>query len=88
VNDVVMDWSVEQTRLGRRPARRPPGAFGLRRFRIQVGEDLLDDVGVLNARDDPHRTTAGRAGLYVDAEHPLQPLRPGHRGAGYPSVRY
>ena len=30
---------------------------------IQVSEDLLDDVGILDARDDPHRPAAGRAGL-------------------------
>jgi hypothetical protein len=28
-----------------------------------VGEDLLDDVGILDASDDPHRPAAGRTGL-------------------------
>ena len=43
--------------------------MGLNRFRIQVAEDLVD------AGDDPHRPTAGPAGLNVDTEHPLQTLR-------------
>jgi hypothetical protein len=42
---------------------RPPGDFGLSPFRIQVGEDLLDDIEGLNARNHPHRTAAGQAGL-------------------------
>jgi hypothetical protein len=41
-----------------------------------MGEDLLDDIGVLNARDDSHRPAAGRAGLDVDTEHPLQGRQP------------
>jgi hypothetical protein len=28
-----------------------------------VGEDLLDDIEGLNARNDPHRPAAGQAGL-------------------------
>jgi hypothetical protein len=55
--------SIQQPALWRRPARRPHRGSGLGRFRIQVGEDLLDDVGILDTRDDPHRPTAGRAGL-------------------------
>ena len=69
---------LQETRLLsqlRRPARRPPGGSGLSPFRFQVGEDLLDDIGVLNARDDSHRPAAGRAGLDVDTEHPFQALR-------------
>lgn len=54
---------VKQPPLRRRPARRPPAGFGLGRFPIQVSEDLLDDIGVLDAGDDPHRTAAGRTGL-------------------------
>jgi len=68
---------VEQPPLRRRPARWPPGRFGLGRFRIKVGEDLLDDVGIFDARDDPHRPAAGRTGLDVDPENPLEALRPG-----------
>ena len=78
-----MDWSVEQTRLRWRPARRPPRTFGLSHLRIQVCEDLIDDVGILDAGDDPHRPAAGRAGLDVDPEHPLEALRPGHRGTAF-----
>jgi len=47
-------------------------------FHIQVGEDLLVDVGILDARDHPHRPAAGWAGF--DAEDALKALRPAHRG--------
>lgn len=33
----------------------------LRRFHIQVGKDILDDVGILDTGDDAHRPAAGRA---------------------------
>lgn len=36
-------YLFEQPPPRRRSARRLPRGFGLRRFRIQVGEDLLDD---------------------------------------------
>jgi hypothetical protein len=78
-----MDWFVEQACVRWRPARRPPRGFGLSRLRIQVCEDLLDDVGILDAGDDPHRPTAGRKGLDIDPEHPLEALRRGHRGAAF-----
>jgi len=48
-----------------------------------VGEDLLDDVGTLDVRDDPRRPAAGRTGLDIDLEDPLDALRPGHRGEMY-----
>jgi hypothetical protein len=44
-----------------------------------MGEDLLDDLGILDARNDPHCPAAGRTSLDVDAEGPFQALRPGHR---------
>lgn len=44
----------------------------------KVGEDLLDYHRGLNAGDDPHHATAGRAGLDVDAKYPFQALCPGH----------
>jgi len=71
---IAWPFSVEQPRLGRRPARRPPGSFWRGAFLIEVGEDLLDHFWVLDAGDDPHRPTAGRAGLHVDVEHPFQAL--------------
>ena len=74
---------VKQPPLGRRPARRPPRGLGLSCFRIQVGEDLLDDLGILDARNDPHCSAADRTGLDVDAENPLEALRPSHRGATF-----
>jgi hypothetical protein len=57
----------------------------LTRFRIQRGEDLLDDLGVIDARNDPHCPAAGRTSLDVDAEGPLQALR--QVIAAYPCVR-
>lgn len=51
-------------------------------------EYLLDYRQVLDAGDDPHRPTAGWAGLDVDIEHALEPLRRGHSGpALYASSR-
>jgi hypothetical protein len=55
---------------------------------MQVGEDLLNDTGVPNPRDDSHRTAAGRAGLDADTEHLFQALRQSHRGVGCLGVRY
>ena len=39
--------------------------------------------GVLDAGDDAHRTAAGRTGLDIDPENPIQALRPGHRDAAF-----
>jgi|GEM_PF-1761727 hypothetical protein len=69
--------SVEQTRLGRRPATRPSGSFRRGAFLIEVGEDLLDHHRIVNAGDDPHRPAAFPAGLDVDIEHPLETSPPG-----------
>ena len=55
---------------------RPPSGLGIGRFLIEEGEDLLDRLGILDTRDDPHRTAAGQADLDVDAEDPLQALCP------------
>ena len=62
---------------------RPPSGLGIGRFLIQVGEELLDHLGILETRDDPYRTAAGRAGLDVDAEDPLQALCRSHRSAAF-----
>jgi hypothetical protein len=75
------------------PATGAPGTAaasgpGLSPFPIQMSEDLLDDIEVLNACDNPHRTAAGWAGLDVDPEYAFQALRPDHRGKDYPSVRF
>jgi hypothetical protein len=64
-----------------------PSGLGLH-FRIQVGEGLRDDVGVFDTGNDSRCSGADRAGLDVDTEDPLEALRQGHCGAGYPSVRY
>ena len=44
--------SAEQSCLGPRPARRQPDGLGLGNYRIKVGEDLLHDLRLLDAR--PH----------------------------------
>ena len=80
---MALPCRVEQPPLRRRPARWPPGGFAFSPFRIQVGEDLLDNLCVLDARDDPHHPAAGRTGLDVDPKDPLEPLRPSHRGAAF-----
>ena len=58
---------------------------------MEVGEDLPDHLGFVDAGDDPHCRAAGSAGLHVDAKKPLQALRPhvlerpvpfGHRTVG------
>jgi hypothetical protein len=74
---------VEQPPLRWRPARRPARGLGFRHLRIQVGEDPLDDGWVLNARNDPHSTATGRAGLDVDPEDPLRALGPCHHGPAF-----
>lgn len=35
---------------------------------VAIDEDFLDDVRILDKRDDPHHPAAGRAGLEVDAK--------------------
>jgi hypothetical protein len=45
--------------------------LGLSRFRIQVGEDLLDHHRILDAGEDSHCPTASRAGRDVDPEDPF-----------------
>ncbi len=52
-----------------------PAGFG---FRAQVIKDLLD-YRVFNAGDDFHGAAAAAAGLDVDIENTLEPLRPCHR---------
>ncbi len=38
-------------------------------FTAQVSQDLVNGVLVLNTGDDPDRSTAAAAGLYVDTEN-------------------
>ncbi len=54
--------SVEQSCLGPRPARRQPDALGLGNYRIKVGEDLLHDLGLLDARPHPQ---AGQVSMSI-----------------------
>src|SRR5690606_40863471 len=53
-----------------------PAGFG---FVLQVIKDLLDHYRVFNAGDDSHGAAAAAAGLDVDIENTLEPLRPCHR---------
>lgn len=50
-----------RARLGRALARRGLGRLRRTGFGIEVGEDLLDQRRVLDARDDAHRPAASRA---------------------------
>ena len=52
--------SAERPR-GRGPARRRPGGLSCSCFRIEVGEDLLDQRRILDAGDDAQRPAAHRA---------------------------
>lgn len=42
-----------------------------RRRALEVREDLRNDLGLLDARDDPERAAAALAGVDLDAEHAL-----------------
>jgi len=46
----------------------------------KMSQDPVDDVLILNARDDFDGPTAPTANLYIDTEYALEPLGPGHRG--------
>jgi len=72
---VALARLVEQPSLRGSADCRTPGGVECRRVRIQVGEDLLDDARILNARDDALPAAAGRTGLDVDPENPLEALR-------------
>jgi hypothetical protein len=43
-----------------------------------VSQYLVDDLLILDAGDHLGLTSALRADRYIDVEHPLQALRPGH----------
>jgi len=45
-----------------------------------VSQYLIDNVLILNARNDPDGTTAATANLNVDIENSLESLGPGHSG--------
>ena len=45
---------------------------------LKMSQDPVDDVLVLNACDDPDRTTAASANANVDIEYAFEPLRLGH----------
>jgi hypothetical protein len=55
---IVSEWChVVQSSSSRCHGARhggPPSGLRLRRFRLRVGGDLLDDVGIPDTGDDPH----------------------------------
>jgi hypothetical protein len=67
--------SIEPSALARRREWRPRCGFELSRFRIQLGDDLLDHHRLFETCDDLHCTAAGQARLNVDVKDGLQPLR-------------
>ena len=46
----------------------------------KMRQNSIDDVLVLDTRNDPHGTTATAANLNVDVENLLESLGPGHGG--------
>ena len=42
-----------------------------------MSQDSVDDVLILDARDDFDGPTAPTANLYIDTEYALEPLSPG-----------
>ena len=45
---------------------------------LKMSQDPVDDVLVLNACDDPDRTTAESATANLSIVYAFEPLRPGH----------
>ncbi len=76
-----------QARQSNRPRAAQPVAPGFRvtpwsrwfRLCASGDQDLLDHYRVFNAGDDFHGAAAAAAGLDVDIENTLEPLRPCHR---------
>ena len=54
------------------------GGIRLGRFLLKVLENLLNDLGVLDAGNDLDVTAAVFADLNIDAENSLKSLHPGH----------
>src|SRR6056297_3980656 len=81
---LAMGWSPSRGEKEQCPRRRsalwhqqwPNRCFLF--FLAQVIQDAVDDVLVLDTRDDSGRSTAAGADLDVYIEHALEPLRPGH----------
>jgi hypothetical protein len=57
-----------QPPLRGRPARWPPGRFGLGRFPIQVREHVRDDHRAFDPGNDPHCHAAGRVRLDINPD--------------------
>ncbi len=71
-----LGWHVgEQVRAAAR--RRRPGRAGPLGWELQVGEDLADDPGVLDGRDQAHVAAAARAGQDIHIEGAPHEVSPG-----------
>ena len=70
--------SGKQPRCWRSPGFRQQACSGWSRFFNQMSKYRPDHPWVFNTSDDPDVTTAFTAVFYIDIEHPLQPLCPGH----------
>lgn len=46
---------------------------------LKMGEDVGDELGVLDAGDDLQRSAAALTGIDVDGEHAFEALHPRHR---------
>src|SRR5690606_7316079 len=46
---------------------------------LEMGEDVGDELGVLDAGEDLEWTAAAPTGVDVDGEHAFEALHPGHR---------
>ena len=46
----------------------------------KMRQNFIDEVPILDARNDPHGTAATAANLNVDIENSLESLGPGHSG--------
>jgi hypothetical protein len=59
---MVIHWEIRLSRTAPAGAASGTAAAGKilpRPFRIEVGEELLDHLGILDAGDDPHRIFFG-----------------------------
>ena len=56
--------------------------YGVRLAGGEMGEDSLDEVGGLDARDDAQCPTTKRTVLDIEMEDSFEPLHPVHGGSG------
>ena len=61
-----------------RPRCLRPPPWGKELLAPKVTQDPVNDLGLLDAGDDPHRTTALLTDLDINLEHTLESFCPGH----------